>query len=65
MFSFLRGKAAGAEKEAQEQWMEMSLTEHMDVYLKQGMDKKEAMKLVAKDRGLRKRDVYNELLKMQ
>ena len=43
----------------------MSLTEHMDVYLKQGMDKKEAMKLVAKDRGLRKRDVYNELLKMQ
>ena len=60
------GKSRQAlKKEAQEQWMEMSLTEHMDVYLKQGMDKKEAMKLVAKDRGLRKRDVYNELLKMQ
>ena len=50
------GKSRQAlKKEAQEQWMEMSLTEHMDVYLKQGMDKKEAMKLVAKDRGLRKR----------
>ena len=44
-------------------WMNMELTEHMNLYLKQGMDKKSAMKQVAKDRGVSKRDVYNELLK--
>ncbi len=49
-------------KEEQERWKEMTLPEHMALYLNQGIDKKEAMKLVAKDRGIRKRDVYNELL---
>ena len=39
----------------------MSITEHMDVYLSQGIEKKEAMKLVAKDRGIGKRDVYQML----
>jgi 16S rRNA (cytidine1402-2'-O)-methyltransferase len=34
----------------------------MDLYLKQGMDKKEAMKAVAKDRGVSKRDIYQALL---
>ncbi len=43
-------------------WLEMDIHEHMDIYLRQGMDKKEAMKLVAKDRGLSKRDVYQQLL---
>ena len=37
----------------------------MERYLSQGIDKKEAMKLVAKDRGIGKRDVYRELLKFQ
>ena len=32
------------------------------MYLAQGMDKKEAMKAVAKDRGVSKRDIYNALL---
>jgi len=41
---------------------EMTIEEHMDIYLKQGMDKKEAMKAVAKDRGVSKRDVYQALL---
>ena len=40
----------------------MSLGEHMDYYLGQGMEKKEAMKAVAKDRGISKRDVYRELV---
>ena len=31
------------------------------MYIKQGMDKKEAMKAAAKDRGVSKRDIYNEL----
>ena len=40
----------------------MSLSEHMDYYTGQGIDKKEAMKRVAKDRGMAKRDVYKALL---
>ena len=39
------------------------MQEHMDHYLEKGMDKKSAMKQVAKDRGVSKRDVYQELLK--
>jgi 16S rRNA (cytidine1402-2'-O)-methyltransferase len=42
-------------------WEEMSLEEHMAYYESQGIDRKEAMKLVAKDRGISKRDVYREL----
>ena len=46
----------------QEKWQEMPLTKHMDVYLSQGMPKKEAMKQVAKDRGVPKREIYQQLL---
>lgn len=50
------------QKEAISKWEEMSIQEHMDIYLQQGMDKKEAMKAVARDRGVSKRDVYQELI---
>lgn len=53
---------AGMKKEQQESWEEISIGEHMEVYLGQGIDKKEAMKLVAKDRGIKKRDVYQHLM---
>ena len=43
----------------------MSLEEHMELYLNQGIDRKEAMKLVAKDRGIAKRDVYRMLTKQK
>lgn len=43
-------------------WEEKSIKEHMKYYLEQGCDKKEAMKKVAKDRGITKRDVYQQLL---
>lgn len=43
-------------------WEELSVQEHMDYYLNQGIDKKEAMKMVAKDRGVPKRDIYQQLL---
>ena len=43
-------------------WEEMSIEEHMDYYLHQGISKKDAMKMVAKDRGIGKRDVYQQLL---
>lgn len=46
----------------QEKWQSMTIEEHMELYLSQGKDKKEAMKLVAKDRGVSKRDIYQALL---
>lgn len=50
-------------EEQQRSWEEMELEEHMELYLSQGKNRKEAMKLVAKDRGISKRDVYQELMK--
>lgn len=50
------------EKELRSSFEEMTLEEHMQMYLDKGIDKKEAMKLVAKDRGVSKRDIYNSLL---
>ena len=49
-------------EEARAAFDEMSIEDHMQMYLDQGMDKKEAMKAVAKDRGVSKRDIYNALL---
>lgn len=49
-------------KKEQQSWEEISIEDHMEQYLSQGIDKKEAMKLVAKDRGVSKRDIYQALL---
>lgn len=49
-------------REAALEWMEMSIEEHMQYYEEQGTERKEAMKMVAKDRGIGKRDVYRMLL---
>lgn len=49
-------------KESQEKWLSWTLSEHMDHYMNQGMNKKEAMKAVADDRGVPKRDIYAMLL---
>ena len=50
------------EEEAQQEWSAMPLQEHMAYYENQGIARKEAMKLVAKDRGVGKRDIYQQLL---
>ena len=50
------------EREEQQKWEEMSVEDHVKLYLDQGMDKKEAMKQAAKDRGVSKRDIYQALL---
>ena len=47
---------------AEEGWAVMTLEEHMDYYMGQGVEKKEAMRMVAKDRGISKREVYQGLL---
>jgi len=40
----------------------MSIAEHVEYYISKGMDKKEAMKAAAGDRGMSKRDIYQALL---
>lgn len=58
----LEGKSL--EEKKQEQiagWEAMSIEEHMEHYTGQGMDEKSAMKQVAKDRGVSKRDIYSYL----
>ncbi len=49
-------------EEAVRSWEEMSVEDHMALYEGQGMDRKEAMKQVAKDRGVSKREIYQMLL---
>ena len=50
------------EQKAQDAWKEMSLGDHMKLYEEQGMNRKDAMKQVAKDRGVGKREIYQALL---
>lgn len=60
----VRGKSfEEIKKEQQSTWEEMSIEEHMAFYEEKGIDHKEAMKLVAKDRGVSKRDIYQYLVK--
>lgn len=49
-------------KEEEASWTSIPIEEHMEQYLKTGMDRKSAMKQVAKDRGISKREVYQYLL---
>ena len=59
----IEGKSAEEVKqEERAKWEEMSIEEHMQFYMKAGKEKKEAMKCVAKDRGVSKREIYNYLL---
>ncbi len=59
---------SGADPEEQKRkeeavWKTMSIGEHMAYYESQGTDRKEAMKLVARDRGVPKREIYRALIK--
>ncbi len=59
----MEGKSADAiREEEQQQWESLTVEEHMQLYLNRGMEKKEAMKQVAKDRGVAKREIYQSLL---
>lgn len=46
----------------QQDFQKISLLDHMQLYEEQGMDRKAAMKQVAKDRGVSKREIYQALL---
>jgi len=50
------------EEERQLSFADMSVEDHMKIYESKGIDRKEAMKMVAKDRGVSKREIYNALL---
>lgn len=52
-------------EEKKEQWENVSLPDHMEQYMIKGMSKKEAMKAVANDLGITKREVYKKLLEME
>ncbi len=59
----IEGKShADLEQENREVWMRMQVEEHMEFYEAQGISRKDAMKKVAKDRGISKREVYKKLL---
>ena len=47
--------------EERQEWLQISVEEHLQNYLEKGIDKKEAMKMVAKDRGVSKREIYNQV----
>lgn len=49
-------------KEEQDNWNNVPLSDHMQIYLDKDFSKKDAMKQVAKDRGISKREVYQMLL---
>ena len=53
---------AALEEEKRRNFEEMTLEEHMSLYTDQGLSRKEAMKKVAADRGVSKREIYRELL---
>ena len=55
--------AEETEQEQKELWQELSEEEHVALYTARGIDKKEAMRLAAKDRGVSRRDIYNALNK--
>lgn len=60
----IEGKSLSDRKqETMNSWQEMSIEQHMEYYEKDGMEHKEAMKQVAKDRGISKREVYQYLVK--
>ena len=60
----IEGKSREEFKQEQEQdWQNIPIEEHMAIYEGKGVEHKEAMKLVAKDRGISKREVYQYLLK--
>ena len=59
----LEGKTAEElQKEKQDAWKEMTPEQHVSMYEAQGIARKEAMRLAARDRGVSRREIYQALL---
>ncbi|MEE3393267.1 MAG: 16S rRNA (cytidine(1402)-2'-O)-methyltransferase [Lachnospiraceae bacterium] len=60
----IEGKSLEDKKQEEKaQWEDLSVPDHVKLYEDQGFDRKEAMKKAAADRGVSKRDIYNQLMK--
>lgn len=60
----IEGKSEEESRDEMKQALEeMTVSQHVEMLMKTGLDKKEAMKMAAKERGISKRDIYNQLLK--
>lgn len=60
----IAGKSREEKKQEKiDEWSKMTIEEHVEYYINQGLDKKDAMKKCAKDRGMTKRDIYNIVMK--
>lgn len=60
----IAGKSREEKKQEKiDEWSKMTIEEHVEYYINQGLDKKDAMKSCAKDRGMSKRDIYNIIMK--
>ena len=57
-----RVQMSDLDEEQQQSWESMSIEDHMALYMSKGLQKKEAMKRVAADRGVTKRDIYQYLV---
>ncbi|PKM93242.1 MAG: 16S rRNA (cytidine(1402)-2'-O)-methyltransferase [Firmicutes bacterium HGW-Firmicutes-1] len=53
------------EEEKVEKWLEMTLEEHLNIYMKKDMSKNEAIKTIAKDRNMTRKEVYNYFNRME
>ncbi|MDE7266369.1 MAG: 16S rRNA (cytidine(1402)-2'-O)-methyltransferase [Lachnospiraceae bacterium] len=59
----IEGKSLSEQRrEKAQEWQNISIEEHMKIYEEQGLDNKESMKRVAKDRGISKREVYKYVI---
>lgn len=47
------------QKEKQDSWNDLTLEEHLQIYLDKEISERDAIKMIAKDRGIPKREVYN------
>lgn len=55
-------RIADLQKEQRQSWDELTIEEHMEMYVSQGIERKEAMKMTARDRGIGKREIYQILV---
>ncbi|GEN34585.1 MULTISPECIES: 16S rRNA (cytidine(1402)-2'-O)-methyltransferase [Aneurinibacillus] len=56
----VEGNTGEGETEAESWWQGLDITAHVNVHIEKGLNKKEALKQTAEERGLPKREVYNE-----
>jgi 16S rRNA (cytidine1402-2'-O)-methyltransferase len=49
-------------EQARAEWEKLTVAQHVEMYEQQGLERKEAMRAAAKDRGVSRRDIYNQLL---